>query len=46
MEFNTHNLIGVIIFVIAIGGLCFVIKVGKKYIKFLEEREDEKRNKL
>ena len=41
MEFNVHNLIGVIIFLIAIGGIFLLVKVGKKCIKFLEEMEEK-----
>jgi hypothetical protein len=43
MEFNVHNLIGVIIFLIAIGGMFLLVKAGKRYIKILEKREQEKK---
>jgi hypothetical protein len=43
MEFNVHNLIGVIIFLIAIGGMILLVRAGRKYIKVLEKREEEKK---
>jgi hypothetical protein len=45
MEFNAHNLIGVIIFLTAIGGLYLIVREGRKCIKILEKREEEKRKK-
>jgi hypothetical protein len=45
MEFNAHNLIGVIIFLTVIGGLYLIVREGRKCIKILEKREEEKRKK-
>jgi hypothetical protein len=41
MEFNEHNLIGVIIFLIDIVCIFLLVKVGKKCAKFLEETEEK-----
>jgi hypothetical protein len=43
MELNVWNLIGIIISVITISGICLIVKVARKYIKFLEKRMEEKK---
>lgn len=43
MEINEHNLVGILLLILGGVGMYLFAKLGLKFIKFLEEREKDKK---